>query len=459
VDSVIASISRAGRVARASVTIGACLGAFAATPARAGPSPASLTPVASVDFAHRVTVRSLVGFLHGLGEAQPPDRFVLPLHPTLWRGSLVDDSYDRAKTLGARYMLVVSDLWGYPGAGWYGRKAPWVDWDAWSDFVRTVAAANRSRDLIWDVWNEPDWPYFWTGSEAQYHELYRRAYVAIRQELGADAIIAGPSVSVFRWDWLTRLLEFCRFADCEVDALSWHELPGGHAITSIGDHVRRARLGLLHNPAYVQVGLRELDVSEYVGQADALYGAEALGYLSQLEQAGVRRAAHACWQEPSGADPCHEHTLDGLLTATSLRPRAAWWALSWYARGIASRVRSRSADPALAIMAARAVDPGHAEIVLGYLDTHDRVLPATTDVQLKLSGIRRLPFARGSGRVRVAAYRVRSRGEAPTEPTTMSPPTVVQVAPGQLLVRVPAVGLHDTVLLRLSASRRRRDRR
>jgi xylan 1,4-beta-xylosidase len=453
----IAHASRAVRVlVFACAAIAAGGSAYSAGRARAS-TPATFTPTASVDFAHSVKVRSLVGFLHGLSDSQPPDRLVVPLHPTLWRGSLASASYDRATALGARYMLVVSDLWGYPGADWYGRQAPWTDWDAWSGFVRRLAIENRSRRLIWDVWNEPDWPYFWTGSEAQYHELYRRAYVAIRQELGRDAIIAGPSVSVFRWDWLTRLLEFCRFADCEVDALSWHELPGGRSITSIGDHVRRARLALLHNPAFAPIGLRELDISEYVGQADALYGAETLGYVAQLERQGVRRAAHACWQEPSGTDDCHEDTLDGLLTGRSLRPRAAWWALRWYARGTASRVRSQSADPALAVMAARAVDRQHAEIEVGYLNTHDRPLPAQTDVLLELSGLGHLPFAR-NGRVRFFAYRVRSTGEAPTAPIAMRPPSVERVAPGRLAVRVHAVGLHDTILLRLSAPGRRQRR-
>lgn len=427
----------------------ACAALAGATEARAATAPAVLTPIASVNFAQPLKARSIVGFLHGLGETQPPDRFVIPLHPTLWRGSLFSASYDRANQLGARYMLVVSDLWGYPGAGWYGRRAPWEDWNAWSSFVARLAAENRSRDLIWDVWNEPDVPYFWTGSEAQYHELYRRAYVAIRRELGPRAIIAGPSVSLFRWDWLTQLLEFCRSADCGVDALSWHELPGGSAVTAIGEHARRARLALLHNPAYVQLGLRELDVNEYVGQADALYGAEALGYVSQLERAGVTRAAHACWGEPSGTDACQEPTLDGLLTST-MRPRAAWWALRWYARGARSRVRSTSADPALAVMAARAVDARHAEVVLGYLDTHDRALPRVTDVLVRLSGIARLRFVRGSRLPRISAYRVRSRGESATSPRRMAAPAVVRRGRGWIAVRVRAVGLHDAILLRLS---------
>jgi xylan 1,4-beta-xylosidase len=450
----IAVVRTACAVVLASAATAAGIGAPQAHAAKA---PAALTPLAWVDFAHPVQTRSMVGFLHGLGESQPPDRFVVPLRPTLWRGSLISASYDRAEALGARYMLVVSDLWGYPGAGWYGRQAPWENWDAWSAFVRRLAADNRSRDIIWDVWNEPDWPYFWTGSEAQYHELYRRAYVAIRQELGTGAIIAGPSVASFRWDWLTRLLEFCRYADCGVDALTWHELPGGRGVTAITDHARRARLALLHNPAYAQLGLRELDVTEYVGQSDALYGAEALGYVSELEQAGITRAAHACWHEPSGADDCQEPSLDGLLSTRTMRPRAAWWALRWYARGTGSRVRSRSADPALAVIAARAVDPRHAEVELGYLDTHDRPLPAATDVWLRLAGTTRLPFMRGgTRRPRIAAYRVHSRGEAPAAPTRMAAPPVLRVGRGRFVVVVRSVALHDTILLRLSAPRGRR---
>ncbi len=118
--------------------------------------------------------------------------------------------YDRASRFGARYILVLSDLWGYPGANWYGRQAPWQDFGRWARFVGDVARANRGRSLVWDVWNEPDQPYFWNGTEAQFHETYRVAYQVIRQELGPDAVVAGPSVSAFRWPWLVGLLAYCR---------------------------------------------------------------------------------------------------------------------------------------------------------------------------------------------------------------------------------------------------------
>jgi len=98
--------------------------ALLAPVAGAAELPAVPTLVASVDFGRRVRTHSLVGFLHGLGPAKPPNRLVAPLRPRLWRGSLFSASYDRASRLGARYMVVVSDQWGYPGQGWYGRSAP-----------------------------------------------------------------------------------------------------------------------------------------------------------------------------------------------------------------------------------------------------------------------------------------------------------------------------------------------
>jgi xylan 1,4-beta-xylosidase len=435
--------------ARTALAAAVALVLIAAAPA--GAAPTAPAGVASVDFAHPVAAHSLAGFLHGLDETQPDGRLVVPLRPTLWRGSLDSAPYDRAEGFGARYMLVVSDLWGYPGAGWYGRRAPWEDWDAWSDFVRDLARSWRGHDMIWDIWNEPDVPYFWTGTEAQYHELYRRAYLAIRTELGPAALIAGPSVSAFRWDWLTRLLEFCRTADCEVNALTWHELPGGRGVAAIADHLRRARAGLLRNPAYVEAGLRELDVNEFVGENDTLYAGELLGYLSQLEQGGATRAAHACWHDPSGDDTCASHTLDGVLDGATMKPRAAWWAMRWYARGTASRVRSRSADPALAVMGARAPDRRHAEIVLGYLDTHDRPLPARTDVVIDVRGLRSLPFLRRGGRPRLAAYRVRGRGQSPTTPIAVRPPEIIVANRQHTVLRVHGLAMHDALLLRLSA--------
>ena len=142
-----------------------------------------------------------------------------------------------------------------------------------------------------------------------------------------------------------------------------------------------------------------------------------------------------------------------------MRPRAPWWALRWYARGTDSRVRSRSADPALAVMAARrpgGSDWRHAEIVLGYLDTHDRPLPPRTDVLLDVRGLANLKFMRGVAVPHITVYRVRSHGEASATPLAVRPPDVLlRAGRGRLVLRVRGLPLHDALLLRLSAPLRR----
>jgi hypothetical protein len=408
-----------------------------------------LPAAATVDFARAVDARSSVGLLHGMDAREPPDRWIAPLAPRSWRGDMESASYDRATRFGARYILVLSDLWGYPGANWYGRRPPWADLARWAGFVRGVARAYRGRPLVWDVWNEPDQPYFWNGTEAQFHETYRVAYEVIRQELGAQAVIAGPSVSGFRWSWLVGLLDYCRQADCEVNALSWHELAGGGAVRAIPDHLRRARRALVRNPALVAVGLRELHVNESVGRGDALFPGEQLAYLALLERGRADAAARACWPDPSGADNCLGHTLDGLLDSRSSRPRGDWWTTAWYARGVPSRVAASSTSPdVIALAAARSPTAHHAEILLG--EYGDRPQPVT--VRVAMRGLRALRFLRGSRRVALAAFRIVNAGEAPVSPAPL-PVRSLPVTRGAAEATV-RVGPHEVVLLRLSRPKR-----
>jgi hypothetical protein len=353
---------------------------------------AQATPArVDVDFAQVRHVRSQVGFLHGLGETRPPDDMVAPLSPRYWRGDLTSAAYDRAEAFGARYIVVLSDLWGYPGANWYGRRPPWEDLAAWGAFVRRTARAHPDPALVWDVWNEPDHAYFWNGTREQLYETYRVAYQALRRELGPRAVISGPSVSAFRWNWLVGLLEYCRFEDCEVNALSWHELPGvGHGIDRISAHLARARSELLRNPAYVVIGLRALDVNETVGAGDGLYPGEQLAYLAELEQGRATAAARACWPDPIGTDTCGMKTLDGLLTP-DLRPRATWWATTWYARSVAHRVRATVLGAGLAALATRRGSPkGRAEVILGAYDPHTSATAPAVDVGVLLHHVGRL---------------------------------------------------------------------
>ena len=403
----------------------------------------------SVDFSRPVPARSVVGLLHGIDMQQPPDAMVTPLAPRWWRGDLNSAPYDRVHGLGARYIVVLSDLWGYPGANWYGRRPPWEDLSAWSAFVRRLAHAHRKHELIWDIWNEPDQPYFWNGTRAQFHATYRVAYETLRRELGPRAVITGPSVSRFRWTWLVGLLEYCRRADCEVNALSWHELTGeSRGIPRISEHLHRARVSLLRNPAYVVLGLRELHVNEVVGGGDYLYPGEQVAYLAELEHGHATVSTRACWLDPTGIDNCRAHTLDGLLDPKSMRRRGPWWVIAWYARGVASRVWARPLEGAVDVLAAaRSPNRRRAEVLVGAFDPHDGTTPAAAEVRVHLAGINRLRFARRRRYIGVAVFRVPNAGAAPTRPQAVSA-QVVKTTRGAATVSV-VVRPHEAILLRL----------
>src|SRR5262245_15429046 len=123
--------------------------------------PVSVSVPVSVDLSGVVSARSQGGFLHGVGAEAPPDRLIVPLRPALWRGTPATADVGRASGVGARYVFVLSDLWGYPGEGWRGGRPPWEDLRAWSRMVRTAVRAYRNRRLVWEVWNEPNHRYFW----------------------------------------------------------------------------------------------------------------------------------------------------------------------------------------------------------------------------------------------------------------------------------------------------------
>ena len=81
------------------------------------------------------------------------------------------ESLDGRRLAGPRRARVRAlDLRGRRVAVAWGRRPPWEDLDAWSDFVRRLARRHREHRFVWDVWNEPDHPYFWNGTQQQFHQ-------------------------------------------------------------------------------------------------------------------------------------------------------------------------------------------------------------------------------------------------------------------------------------------------
>jgi xylan 1,4-beta-xylosidase len=78
----------------------------------------------------------------------------------------------------------------------------------------------------WEVWNEPDYTGFWTGTMADYYTLYDNAVDAITAVI-PNAIVGGPSTT--EPSKIAAFLQHCKTANKRVSFVSSHVYPGGDA--------------------------------------------------------------------------------------------------------------------------------------------------------------------------------------------------------------------------------------
>ncbi len=62
-----------------------------------------------------------------------------------------------------------------------GLYLPWNDPNNhWGDYVYTVVSRYGDRVKHWEMWNEPEWNYFWTGTSTDYAQLLKVGYQATK---------------------------------------------------------------------------------------------------------------------------------------------------------------------------------------------------------------------------------------------------------------------------------------
>jgi len=462
----------------------------------------------AVDFAATQPQASMLGFLHSFSQDGPPQARVVPLRPALFRGFGKTTHTDRVRSLGARYQLVLSDLWGYPKDNWEGRGAPYADLPKWEKFVRRQADANRGKNVIWDIWNEPDGSGFWKGTHEQFFRTYTVAAKAIRSELGPEALIGGPSLEQWNPEYLKAFLDYCvkdppatpatkpgakpspapplftpplglpgapapppeptvgeptatdperPVSRCEVNVISWHELStASNQIPEVADHLRAAREMFVDNPVYDVIGLKEVFVNENLSQRDQFQPGELLGQLHYLEQGRADAAVRACWNESNGKANCYNDSLDGLLTPGDHDPRAVWFAAKEYADGVPTRVASSTSSPYLVSMASReAPGPRRAQVLLGRLAQKRVANLPRADVSVRLDALSDLPFLAGRTAVRVEVHRIPATGERALGGLELVSDQRLPISGGSASLTVPRFKLHDAYVLTLSKPRKR----
>ncbi|KUO19428.1 beta-xylosidase [Streptomyces dysideae] len=232
--------------------------------------------------------------------------------------------YQRTKSLGATFAILPHDLWGADGTSsptFPGDNGDWSLFDAFYDRLLADAKAAGMTDIQWDIWNEPDWYPFWDRPQAQYLEMWKRAYQKIRAVF-PNAVIVGPSTA-FKpasngSSWWNTYLDYVKANNVEPDIYSWHNLPG--------DPVADAGAVRSKLAARSMTTSHPFQVNEYASTTEQNPGRGGW-YISRLERAGAD-GLRANW---ASADNLHDFQAN-LLTKTGSQylPLGEWFLYRYY---------------------------------------------------------------------------------------------------------------------------------
>lgn len=110
-----------------------------------------------------------------------------------------------------------------------GNITPPKSYSGWAELIEHLARhlVNRYgiRDVsTWnfEVWNEPNLEYFWSGTQQEYFQLYEAAAKAIKS-VDVCLRVGGPSTAANAW--VDEMLQFCRQSGAPIDFISTHHYP------------------------------------------------------------------------------------------------------------------------------------------------------------------------------------------------------------------------------------------
>ena len=110
-----------------------------------------------------------------------------------------------------------------------GNITPPTEMAQWAELIGALATHCIERYgaeevVTWnfEVWNEPNLKFFWSGTKDEYFELYRQAATALKK-VDARLRVGGPATA--ETQWVGDLLEFCSAKQVPIDFVSTHIYP------------------------------------------------------------------------------------------------------------------------------------------------------------------------------------------------------------------------------------------
>lgn len=157
---------------------------------------------------------------------------------------------------------------GKSAFGFYqGNITPPKSLEAWGLFIGRFARFLVDRyglaavaEWPFEVWNEPNLPFFWSGTQADYFQLYKATAAALKG-VHPSLKVGGPATA--QVGWIGDFLSFCAAENAPVDFVSTHVYAGDDQKKLFGEN-----RGLSVNqviPAAVSQTRRQIQASRFAG--------------------------------------------------------------------------------------------------------------------------------------------------------------------------------------------------
>jgi xylan 1,4-beta-xylosidase len=106
---------------------------------------------------------------------------------------------------------------------------PPADYTQWEALIYTLVqhlagryGLDEVRSWFFEVWNEPNLPFFWAGTQDEYFKLYEHAARAIKH-VDSRLRVGGPATSINAW--IPDMIAFCQRSRAPLDFISTHHYP------------------------------------------------------------------------------------------------------------------------------------------------------------------------------------------------------------------------------------------
>jgi hypothetical protein len=124
-----------------------------------------------------------------------------------WQFETLDNYVDIAEKQKAEIILTLggSPAWA-SSAPDQSKTAPPKNIEDWKNYVRTVATRYKARIHLYEIWNEPNFRYFWTGTTQQLVDLSKEAYATLKQVDPSITVVSPSATTEKGLPWLDDFL-------------------------------------------------------------------------------------------------------------------------------------------------------------------------------------------------------------------------------------------------------------